>query len=46
MGKLGQTGAHGFRPSACVKEREREKMLFSMSDLALSNGYSILSFRA
>ena len=24
MGKLGQTGTHGFRASACVKERECE----------------------
>jgi hypothetical protein len=24
MGKLGQAGTHGFRASACVKERERE----------------------
>jgi hypothetical protein len=46
MGKLGQTGTHGFRASACVKEREREKMLLSMSELALSNAFSILSFRA
>ena len=35
MGKLGQTGTHGFRASACVKERERETMLLSRSDLAL-----------
>jgi hypothetical protein len=27
MGKLGQTGTHGFRASACVKERKRETML-------------------
>jgi hypothetical protein len=46
MGKLGQTGTHGFRASACVKECERETMLLSMSDLALSNAFSILSFRA
>jgi hypothetical protein len=46
VGKLGQTGTHGFRASACVKEREREKMLLSRSDLALSNAFSILSFRA
>ena len=42
MGKLGQTGTHGFRAGACVKERERETMLLSMSDLALSNAFSIL----
>jgi hypothetical protein len=35
VGKLGQTGTHGFRAGACVKEREREKMLLSRSDLAL-----------
>jgi hypothetical protein len=46
MGKLGQTGTHGFRASACVKERKRETMLLSMTDLALSNAFSILSFRA
>jgi hypothetical protein len=46
MGKLGQTGTHGFRAGACVKERERETMLLSISDLALSNAFSILSFRA
>ena len=46
MGELGQTGTHGFRASACVKERKRETMLLSMSDLALSNAFSILSFRA
>ena len=46
MGKLGQIGTHGFRASACVKECERETMLLSMSDLALSNAFSILSFRA
>jgi hypothetical protein len=46
MGKLGQTGTHGFCARARVKERERETMLLSMSDLALSNAFSILSFRA
>jgi hypothetical protein len=46
MGKLGQTGTHGFRAGAGVKEREREKMRLFMSDLALSNAFSILSFRA
>ena len=46
MGKLGETGTHGFCASACVKERKREKMLLSMSDLALSNAFSILLFRA
>jgi hypothetical protein len=44
MGKLGQTRTHGFRASTCVKERERETMVLSMSDLALSNAFSILSF--
>jgi len=29
-----------------MKERKREKLLLSMSDLALSNAFSILSFRA
>ena len=46
MGKLGQTGADGFRAGACVKECKRETMVLSMSDLALSNAFSILSFRA
>ena len=46
MGELGQTGTHGFRASSRVKERERETILLSMSDLALSNAFSILSFRA
>jgi hypothetical protein len=46
MGKLGQTGTHGFRTGAGVKERKRETMLLSMSDLALSNAFSILSFQA
>ena len=46
MGKLGQTRAHGFCARAGVKERERETMLLFMSDLALSNAFSILSFRA
>ena len=46
MGKLGQTGTHGFCASACMKERKREKLPLSMSDLALSNAFSILSFRA
>jgi hypothetical protein len=46
MGKLGQTGTHGFRASACVKKRKREKMPLSMCDLALSNAFAILSFRA
>ena len=46
MGKLGQTGTHGFRAGACVKECERETMLLSLSDLALSNAFSILPFRA
>ena len=47
MGKLGQTGTHGFRASAGVKERERETMtVVHEDDLALSNAFSILSFRA
>jgi hypothetical protein len=45
MGKLGQTGTHGFRASARVKEHKRETMLLSMNDVALSNAFSILSFR-
>jgi hypothetical protein len=44
MGKLGQTGTHGFRAGASVKEHERGEMLLSISDLALSNAFSILSF--
>ena len=46
MGKLGQTGTHGFRASAGVKEREHETMLLSMTDLVLSNAFAILSFLA
>ena len=34
MGKLGQTGTHGFRASACVKERERETFLRIISDVS------------
>jgi hypothetical protein len=34
MGKLGQTGTHGFCASACVKERERETFLRIIRDVS------------
>jgi len=34
MGKLGQTGTHGFRAGAGVKERERETFLRIIRDVS------------